>query len=177
MMVLLLGLGIGFASFGHCATIQGRIHWTGNAGWRVTADFIYNSELPADDLGDDIAPKIESLSVEIHDPLGNLAAQYNNVVNGSPFYTYLYFYFDPASQQLVEGSSLDIGEDPGYWLSGTINEPYDFALVRDNYSGEAGDDAVIIVDLGGAPFITLVPEPSGGLLASLGVVLLLMRRR
>lgn len=174
--VFLFCLSIGFAPFGLCTTIQGRIDWVGDAGWRVTADFIYNSELPENQLRDDFAPEIEFLTVVIHDPANDLIARYNNVMNGNPFYTYLSFHFDPLSLQLAEGEGLDIGEDPGYWLSGTASDPYDYALVRDNYDGRSGDDPIVIVDQGGSPVITIVPEPSCSLLAFLGVIPWLMRR-
>ena len=174
-MVFMFCLGIGFAPFGRCTTIQGRIDWVGEAGWRVTADFIYNSELPENELRDDFAPEIEFLTIIILDPANDLIAQYNNVMNGDPSYAYLSFHFDPASLKLVEGKLLDIGADPGYWLSGTANASNVYGLVRDNYSGEAGDDAYISVDQG-TLVLSIIPEPSGALIAIFGVIPWLMRR-
>jgi hypothetical protein len=95
-MVFMFCLSISFAPFGRCTTVQGRIDWVGVAGWRVTADFIYNSELPENELRDDFAPEIELLTVVILDPANDLIAQYNNVMNGNPFYTYLSIIPEPS---------------------------------------------------------------------------------
>lgn len=159
--------------------IMGNLAWVGDADWRVSADFTYNSELPdPPGFNDEYAPQIESLSVTINDPTGKIVAQYQNVTNGTVDCWYLQFVFDPVSQQLADGSRLEFGEDPGFWFVGTINGSHGFSLVHDNYVGDWSDEdvTVFVVDQGNTLTVTIIPEPSGFLLAGLGFMVVLMRR-
>ncbi len=170
----LLALLLGSSLFSLGSSIYGNLSWTGEAGWRVSADFVHNSDiLPGGPGDDDPAPGIESLTINFFDPSGELVAEYFNVVNASPTYTYLSFHFDPVTLGLVEGSRLDIGEDPGYWFEGDVGNSSSFGIASDFYTDEGPNYDVD--HGGGSPLI--VPEPSSYLLVCLGFIVLMGNRR
>lgn len=90
------------------------IQWQGSAGYTVTGRFSYDDAdlTTITEHGAGKTEQLQSLSISVYDPDGNLLHTYNNVVDGVARGNYFEFNFDTKTQQLL--NSIDLGgESPG----------------------------------------------------------------
>jgi len=102
----------------HAILTDARFEWTGDLGYSVVADFTYESSFStvfAGGIGplDSSVTGLESLSVDIFDPLGGLIQSRDNVVAGASDYPYFQFVYHTATKEL---DWFDVGSDPGWYL-------------------------------------------------------------
>ncbi|OUL21581.1 hypothetical protein BV372_31585 [Nostoc sp. T09] len=131
--------------------------WNGDGGYSARGAFNYDeSTAPASfsESGFGTTKFLRSLSIAFFNPLNNLVAAYNNVVNSNSTAQYFKFNFNTVTQEIF--GLIDLGGEVAgdTYLSGTVNTNLSLYQVP-----QFGSDFIIDKN-SGAIAVTTVPEPS-----------------
>ena len=99
--------------------------WYGTTGYSVKGEFNYDENVTSEmisETGKGQTKQLQSLTVSIYNPDGELIHTYNNVVDRQATGNYFEFNFDPRTQELV--GNLDLGGEivGDMYLKGKINK-------------------------------------------------------
>ncbi|OUL26426.1 hypothetical protein [Nostoc sp. 106C] len=131
--------------------------WNGDGGYSATGSFSYDENTaPASfsESGFGATKFLRSLSINFFNPLNNLVAAYDNVVNGNSTAQYFKFNFNTVTQKIF--GLIDLGGEVAgdTYLSGTVNTNLSLYQVP-----QSGPDFIIDKNSGDIA-VTTVPEAS-----------------
>ncbi|BAY22168.1 hypothetical protein NIES2100_19310 [Calothrix sp. NIES-2100] len=150
-------LGIAMAGAFPAQAVTLNFAWNGNAGYSAKGSFNYDENTaPAtfSESGPGATNFLRSLNISFFNPLNNLIAAYDNVVNGNATAQYFKFNFNTVKQEIF--GTIDLGGEVAgdTYLSGTVGT--NLSLYQVPLSG-----ADFIVDSNSGAIATAnVPEPS-----------------
>jgi hypothetical protein len=133
------------------------IGWNGNTGYSAKGSFSYDENTAPttfSESGPGATNFLRSLNISFFNPVNNLIATYDNVVNGNSTGQYFKFNFNTVTQKIF--GIIDLGGEVAgdTYLSGTVNSNFSLFQVP-----QSGADFVIDSN-SGAIAVTTVPEPS-----------------